>query len=152
MPAGAERALPVVLPVPAITPNRDSARPYTQVPGFLDEIMKAGRTRVIVVSGRSARGWQPSSRYAPHSEIRGLNGLERMNAAGLREMLLFSDSDLHVLAEADVLLSAAGLSEYLEIKAGSVAVHWRDLAPQEASLGIASLLLSRENLSAHVYR
>lgn len=109
------------------TPDRNAARPYTQVPGLLDGIMKGGRTRVIIVSGRSAASVALLLGTRRIPEIWGLHGLERINAAGVREMLPFSESHLRVLAEADMLLSAAGLAEYLEFKPGSVAIHWRGL-------------------------
>lgn len=117
------------------TPDRESARPYPQVPSLLDGIMKGGRTRVIIVSGRSAGSVALLLGTRRIPEIWGLHGLERINAVGTREMLPFSDSDLQVLAEADMLLSAAGLSEYLELKPGSVAVHWRGLpAPKKKNI------------------
>ena len=107
------------------TPDRDTAGPYPEVPRLLDGIMKSARTRIIIVSGRPAGSVALllSTRRIP--EIWGLHGLERINAAGIRELLPFSEQDLQVLAEADVQLSAAGLGNYLEFKPGSVAVHWR---------------------------
>jgi trehalose 6-phosphate phosphatase len=109
------------------TPDRETARPYPEIPRLLDQIMKAGRTRVIIVSGRPAGSVALLLGTRRIPEIWGLHGLERINAAGIRELLPFSESDLQVLAEADMLLSSAGLREYLEFKAGSVAVHWRGL-------------------------
>ena len=111
------------------TPAREAARPYPQVPDLLDGIMKGGTTRVIIVSGRSAGSVALLLGTRRIPEVWGLHGLERINAAGIREILPLSESDLQALAEADMLLSAAGLREYLEFKAGSVAIHWRGLPP-----------------------
>jgi len=113
------------------TPEREAARPYPEIPKLLDTIMKSPATRVMIISGRPAGSVALLLGTRRMPEIWGLHGLERINAAGIREMLPFSESDLQLLAAADVQLTAAGLGQYLELKPGSVAVHWRALSPEK---------------------
>ena len=110
------------------TPDREDARPYPEIPRLLDGIMRGPRTRVVIISGRPAGSVALLLGTRRIPEIWGLHGLERINAAGIRELLPFSESDLQLLADADAQLTAAGLGEYLEFKPGSVAVHWRGLS------------------------
>jgi trehalose 6-phosphate phosphatase len=110
------------------TADREKARPHPEIPGLLDRIMRIPSCRVLVISGRLATSVALLLGTRRMPEIWGLHGLERINAAGVREVLPFSEFDLRVLANADAQLTAAGLAQYLEFKPGSVAVHWRGLA------------------------
>jgi trehalose 6-phosphate phosphatase len=114
------------------TAAREDARPYPQIPALLDRIMRFSSCRVLIISGRPAASVALLLGTRRMPEIWGLHGLERINAAGVREILPFSEFDLRVLADADAQLTAAGLAQQLEFKPGSVAVHWRDIvAPQK---------------------
>jgi trehalose-phosphatase len=110
------------------TERRERARPYVQVPYLLDGIMRQTRSRVIIVSGRPAESVAGllSTSLAP--EIWGSHGVERILPCGTAERLDMPAEDLQALKQALAALIRAGLREWMEIKSGSVAVHWRGLS------------------------
>jgi len=110
---------------------RNRAFPYPTIPELLDCIMSTCRTRVLLISGRSAREIPPLLGLNPHPEIWGTYGIERLQADGRYFVDHISDDTQHALAEADARLRDAGLAQAVEIKAGAIAVHWRGLNPPE---------------------
>lgn len=106
--------------------ERDQAFPYPGVREIVDEIMAAGGTRVVIISGRAVDDIVPLLGFARRPEIRGSHGWERLDpeaeeptiapmAAGRREAL---DACRKWLAgEFD--------ATRVEDKPASVALHWR---------------------------
>jgi trehalose-phosphatase len=93
--------------------------------------MSTCRTRVLLISGRSAREIPPLLGLNPHPEIWGIYGIERLHADDRYFVDHVSDDMQQALAEADVRLWDAGLARSVEIKPGAIAVHWRGLNPPE---------------------
>ncbi len=114
------------------TRDRRRASPYSSVPGLLSQIMMTCSTRLIIVSGRSAREIPRLLRIQPLPEIWGSHGVERLHPDGRYEELDVSDEALQALGDAEVRLDAQCLGPHIEIKLAGVAVHWRDLEPSEA--------------------
>ncbi len=113
--------------------NRAEAIPYPGVPMLLSEIMKTGHSRVVVISGRPAHEIIPLLGVAPHPEIWGVHGLQRLKPDGSCEMPALDESLTRALAEAGSWLDGLGLQDLAEYKPGALAVHWRRLHAGEQS-------------------
>jgi trehalose 6-phosphate phosphatase len=108
------------------TPDRTHAFPFPQVPELISRIMGA-RTRVVLISGRSARELLLLTGIQPQPEIWGSHGAERLFADGRYEVDAPNVQHRLALQSARRTLIANGLSERIESKPGSIAVHWRGL-------------------------
>jgi trehalose-phosphatase len=113
--------------------DRQEAVPYPGVVPTLQEIMGSGRTRVVIVTGRSAHEVVPLLGIHPHPEIWGAHGLEQLRPDGTYEIPPLGKDVTAALTDASRWLAAEGLQDLAEIKPGSIAVHWRGLAESEAS-------------------
>jgi trehalose 6-phosphate phosphatase len=100
-------------------------RPWAGVVRLLQEIQDSGRTRLAIVTGRSANEvvFQLGMRDAP--EIWGLHGAERLCVDGswMREELPASDQSL--LEAARLRIRLALPDARVEEKRNGVVVHWR---------------------------
>lgn len=108
---------------------RNRAFPYPTIPELLDLIMSTCRTRVLLISGRTAREIPPLLGLCPHPEIWGSYGLERLQANGQYSVAHVSADVQHALAQASLWLEQEGLEGSVELKPGAIAVHWRGLNP-----------------------
>jgi trehalose-phosphatase len=108
--------------------RRDRAYPYPGVALILQEIVRHGHTRVVVISGRDASEVVPLLNIHPHPEVWGIHGLQRMRTDGSTEMLRLDKQTLNGLSDADGWLAYLQLRYVAEFKAGSIAVHWRGLS------------------------
>lgn len=111
------------------TVNRRSAVPYPSVAELLDCIMTTCRTRVVLISGRSAREIPPLLGIHPHPEIWGMHGFERLATNGEFDTALISDTAVQTIDRAAAWLDHEGLTPFIELKTAGVAVHWRGLDP-----------------------
>jgi len=107
--------------------ERDRAVPYSGVPTLLTEIMNAGRTRVVVITGRPAHEVVALLGIEPHPEVWGAHGLQRLKPDGFCELPYLDEIATHALAEADAWIDGFGLHHLAEHKPGGLAVHWRRL-------------------------
>jgi trehalose-phosphatase len=112
------------------TPERMRAFPYREIPQLISNIMRKN-TRVVLISGRSARELLFLSGIHPQPEIWGSHGAERLFADGSYEVEAPDAEHRRALQRATQALRAGGLGDRLELKPGSVAVHWRGLAAAE---------------------
>lgn len=112
--------------------KRDLAIPYSGVEPVLQSIIRTGRTRVVIVSGRDAGETIPLLGIVPHPEIWGLHGLQRVRPNGATEMSRLDRRTLHGLSDANRWLEYQHLRHVAEFKTGSTAVHWRGLSGPEA--------------------
>ncbi len=111
--------------------DRSRAVPYPSIPELLDSIMSTCRSRVALISGRSAHEIPPLLGFNPCPEIWGPYGLERLYADGRYEREYLTQDTVQALAAADAWLEEEGLRGVVEIKPGALAVHWRGLPTQE---------------------
>ena len=109
------------------TNDRNRAFPYPEIPELVSGIMRTG-TRVVLVSGRAATELLFLIRIDPQPEIWGSHGMERLHADGSYVLDTLDPLQHHALQAAKQDLRDSGLGDYLEIKPGSVAVHWRGLS------------------------
>jgi trehalose 6-phosphate phosphatase len=121
--------------------NRQQALPYPEVTGLLQAIIVNGRTRVVIITGRSAREVIPLLAVHPSLEIWGCHGLERLRPDGTCETPRVEEPVLRALADADLWLRRQGLHNRAEFKTGSVAIHWRGLDEAMAAEARSQVLL-----------
>jgi trehalose-phosphatase len=112
--------------------KRDQAYPYPGVALILQEIVRNGRTRVIVISGRDAIDVPLLLNINPRPEVWGIHGLQRTKPDGSTEMPYLDGRTLDGLSDADRWLGYQQVRHTAEFKAGSVAVHWRGLSASDA--------------------
>ena len=108
--------------------ERDQAFPYAGIPEILQEIIRGGHTRVVIISGRDTSETIPLLGLDPFPEVWGLHGMQRQKPDGRVEMLRLEESYLNALSDADRWLSYQQLRHTAEFKTGSIAVHWRGLS------------------------
>jgi trehalose 6-phosphate phosphatase len=107
--------------------DRRKAFPYRGISSLLEKILELGKTRVVIVSGRDATEIIPLLGVEPHPEIWGFHGLQRVKTDGSVEISPLDDLTLTALDLADDWLVSQQLQHTAELKAGSIAVHWRGL-------------------------
>ncbi len=112
--------------------RRGQAYPYPGVALVLQEIIRNGRTRVVVISGRDATDVLPLLNIHPRPEVWGGHGVQRLQTDGSMEMPHLDERALDGLSDADRWLGYHQLRHTAEFKAGSVAVHWRGLSEIDA--------------------
>jgi trehalose 6-phosphate phosphatase len=115
------------------TVDRREALPYSGVVPVVQQIMACGRTRVVIVTGRSAREILPLLGLHPTPEIWGAHGLQRLRPDGVCETLHLDEEASGALDDADRWLKGKGLGSLAEHKPGSIAVHWRGLPDEKAA-------------------
>jgi trehalose 6-phosphate phosphatase len=113
--------------------DRFAAVPYPGVADLIARIASSGRTRVVLVSGRVAEEVRDLLGIRPFPEIWGLHGRQRLHPDGRSEVLPMKDSGRETLEQAAAWIEVQGLGSRAELKPGSVAIHWRGLAPEEAA-------------------
>ncbi|HXZ78677.1 MAG TPA: trehalose-phosphatase [Terriglobales bacterium] len=113
--------------------QRHLALPYPGLSALLKDIMRDGHTRVVVVTGRTAYDVIPLLGIYPYPEIWGSHGLERLRPDGTYEVAKVDPGVEDALAAAGDWLREQNLQQHAELKPGSVTLHWRGLAPQDAA-------------------
>ena len=108
--------------------ERDQAFSYPGVAPALQEIVRAGQTRVVIISGRDTSETVPFLGIQPLPEVWGLHGLQRRNPDGTVETARLDDRSLDALSDAGRWLDYQQLRNKAEFKTGSIAVHWRGLS------------------------
>lgn len=132
--------------------DRNRAFPYPNVPELIDAIMATCATRVVLVSGRSAREIPPLLGLRPYPEIWGSHGFERLSSDGRYDMRYVGERTTAALSEAVAELEREGLGALTELKVGCIAVHWRGMRQEymrearTACYRSLSALACRENL------
>ena len=107
--------------------ERDQAFPYPGSRQILQEIVRSGHTRVVIISGRDTSETIPLLSLAPVPEVWGLHGLQRRKPDGTFETVRIEQRYLDALSDANRWLACQHLSQAAEFKTGSIAVHWRGL-------------------------
>jgi trehalose 6-phosphate phosphatase len=105
----------------------DKAVPYPGVRARLNGIIKAGHTRVVLISGRWTKDLIPLLGLKNLPEIWGSHGWERLQTDGTYQIFPFDERALRGLAEADMWVEEQGLEARCEQKPGCLALHWRGL-------------------------
>lgn len=112
--------------------DRSRAVPYPGVPEQLTRLQDpALRTRLVIVSGRPATEVAAFLEMAPHPEIWGAHGWERLTATGEYVPHLPSPEIILALDEAHHNMQQVMDPARCERKIASVAVHWRGLSDEQ---------------------
>jgi trehalose 6-phosphate phosphatase len=131
--------------------NPKEALPYPGISQVLQEIVRAGKTRVVIVSGRNATDIIPLLDIEPHPEIWGLHGLQRLKPDGSTELPPLDERTISELAAAEDWLHYQHLQHSAEFKTGSIAVHWRGLPETEAEEVRGRVLLGWTPLAKYAH-
>jgi len=126
--------------------RRDPAkvRPWAGVTALLDGIQRAGKTRIVLISGRAAEDVTAQLGLAKTPEAWGLHGAERLLPDGrvdceqlpLRQQLLLN-------AARTAVQEAGSFKQYglrLEVKRNAVVVHWRGLPVRQVQTAREEIL------------
>lgn len=113
--------------------TREAAVPYPGVTEALYDLLTAGHTRLILVSGRSTKDLLSLIRLDPQPEIWGSHGYERLLPDGTYETEELSPQAFEDLARLHAWLEELGLIQYCEKKPASLAIHWRGLPPEKVA-------------------
>jgi trehalose 6-phosphate phosphatase len=103
------------------------AVPYPGIAAVLQEIIRSGKTRVVIITGRNPYEVIPLLNISPPPEVWGLQGLQRLNPDGTSQLGPLDPGTVAELAAAEDWLRYQHLDHTAEFKTGSIAVHWRGL-------------------------
>ncbi len=123
------------------TIDRDRAIPYPGVRTLLQQIMRTGRVRVVLISGRPCGEVAKLLDLQTMPEIWGAHGWQRLLPDGSCTRYVMEDEDRDALAVAATWISALGYAHLAERKQSGVAIHWRGL-PEEDIRAIQSAIKS----------
>lgn len=112
--------------------ERDQATPYPGISSVIEKIIRSGKSRVVIISGRDAGDLVRLINIDPHPEIWGFHGLQRLMSDGCLELSPLDPRTISALANAENWLREQNLVSAAEFKTGSIAVHWRGLSENEA--------------------
>jgi trehalose 6-phosphate phosphatase len=129
--------------------KRDQAYPYPGVVPLLQEIVRNGRTRVVIISGRGTTDVLPFLNIRPRPEIWGIHGLQRMKTDESTVMPRLDEKTLNGLLDADRWLGYQQLRHNAEFKAGSIAIHWRGMSEEDAEDLRARVLLGWRSIAEY---
>lgn len=110
----------------------EQAFPYPGFSQLLQQVVRTGKTRLVIISGRDAREVVPLLKIQPHPEVWGLHGLQRLRPDGRIEVSPLDPAAVQALAGAKNWLFCQDLLYAAELKTGSIAVHWRGRSECEA--------------------
>ncbi len=106
------------------------ARPYPGAEALLNRIGRLADDRLIIVSGRWLQDLRPLLTLDFEPEMWGCHGRERRLPDGRHSLVPLSEAAVQALAEADGwAATVCALGGRIERKPGSLAFHWRGLAP-----------------------
>ena len=107
-----------------------SARPYPGVEALLNRVGRLPNDRLVIVSGRWLQDLRPLLDLDFEPEMWGCHGRERRLPDGRHSLLPLSEASVQALAEADGwVATVCAQGGRVERKPGSLAFHWRGLAP-----------------------
>lgn len=107
--------------------EREKAVPYSGVSEVLADLIANHHTRVVIISGRAAQDLPPLLGLPALPEIWGCHGLERLSRDGSYAPPVLPDDVRNALTAARHDIDALGLADYIEVKPGGLALHWRGL-------------------------
>jgi trehalose-phosphatase len=111
--------------------ERHEAVPYPGIRELLSKALASADCRTVIVSGRSIEDLRPLLGIESGIEIWGCHGWERLGPGGDYSPPDLDDGASSGLEEARYYAESSGRGERLEVKAASVAIHWRGLDEKE---------------------
>lgn len=113
--------------------EREKAVPFPGVREILTRLVSAGRTRVVIISGRRVRDLIPLIGLDVAPEIWGSHGLERLKHDGEYQLTELGALTRQGLAEANNWIEEQRLAAVSEKKPSGIAFHWRGMSPDKAN-------------------
>lgn len=107
--------------------ERHLARPYPGVSQALQAILDGGRTRLVLITGRTVDDLLALLEVSPVPEIWGEHGRERRLPDGTRRAPPLPPAQARALEQARQWARQARLLEHCELKTAAIALHWRGL-------------------------
>jgi len=114
------------------TAHRHRAFPYDGVRDLLNTIQNQCKTRLVIVTGRSAAEIPMLLPLDRSPEIWGVYGIQRIRADGREEVAFVPPAGVQAIADADSWLEELGLGDRIDYKVAAVAVHLRGLPHRAA--------------------
>jgi trehalose-phosphatase len=114
--------------------DRFLARPWAGVRELLTRIQQHGRTRMAIISGRSAHEIRPLLGIDSPLEVWGLHGAERLFPNGRRELQPAPAAAREKLEMLRALLKRDSFGGLFEDKANAAVLHWRGASVRKAML------------------
>lgn len=111
--------------------DRTRAFPYPGVVDILERIIRRGKTKVVMITGRPLHELQALFSPLESVEAWGAHGLEHKLADGTYQQAVVVPEASAILLQAEKWLDSAGLGSLIEKKPGGIAVHWRGLSTDE---------------------
>lgn len=111
--------------------KRDKAFPYPGIPEILQQIQLSGKTRLIIISGRSVADLLPLLGLDKFPEIWGSHGFERRLPDGSLQVRKIEPQTRQDLEEAYTRLKDRGYENDCEKKPSAIAFHWRRTAKNQ---------------------
>lgn len=111
--------------------DRHKAYPYPGIIPILDRIIRSGRTKVSIVSGRPVSEIQTLLNPLTGFDLSGAHGLEHLLSDGTYWSGEIEPETLAVIQQEEDWLRQSGLLPITEIKPGGLAVHWRGLSASQ---------------------
>ena len=118
--------------------ERDQATPYPGVREAVQALIGSGRTRVVVVSGRTLEALRPLLGVEPPPELWGTHGWERLAPGGSPRTRPLPAEVAEALAEGARTVGTPEFRDRVEVKPASVALHVRGMAPPDAQRVLAT--------------
>lgn len=109
--------------------KRNEAFPYEGVSAVLEDIMRKGSSRLVIITGRALDDVVPLLALERTPEIWGSHGGERLFADGTRQRASLSTASSRGLESAVHWIGEMGWDDHVERKPLGVAVHWRGVEP-----------------------
>jgi trehalose-phosphatase len=114
--------------------DRFLARPWAGVRELLTRIQQQGKTRMAIISGRSAHEIGPLLGMDPPLEVWGLHGAERLFPNGRSELQAEPAAARKKLEKLRTLLKRDSFGGLFEDKANAAVLHWRGVSARKARL------------------
>ncbi len=118
--------------------ERDQATPYPGVREAVQALIRSGRTRVVVVSGRTLEALRPLLGVEPPPELWGTHGWERLQPGEPPRTRQLPAEVAEALAEGARAVATREFRDRVEVKPASVAIHVRGMAPVDAERVLAT--------------
>jgi trehalose-phosphatase len=111
--------------------DRHKAYPYPGVIPVLGRIIRSGRTKISIISGRPVGEIQALLSPLTDFEIWGAHGMEHLSSDGTYRSGEIDPETLAIIHHIKDWLRQSGMLPITEAKPGGVAVHWRGLSASE---------------------
>jgi len=113
------------------TSDRNKAYPYTGIEEILNNIINADNCRVVIITGRTIDDFLKLIHFKSMPEIWGSHGLEQLTPDGIYSKTPIECRITEGLKAYEDALRLNNLLKYCEMKASSIAVHWRGCSTSE---------------------